>query len=203
MEEFKNNNNSNETLSDNTDMNDELIAQPKSSMKKELLDWIISIAVALVVAFLIRQYIFTLVRVDGSSMEPTLQHADTLFVNRFMYTPENGDVIIFRPHTNPEVHYVKRVIATEGQEVNIDPREGKVYVDGVELNETYIDEPLNSPGKAVKYPYIIPEDHVYVLGDNRNNSQDSRAIGAVHEDSIVGKVIFRILPLSGFGSIYK
>ncbi len=199
MDEFKNNDNIEESLSA-----DEVIASPKSSMKKELLDWVISIVVALAVALFIRQFIFTLVRVDGPSMLPTLHHNDTLYVNRFMYTPEEGDIIIFRPPNSPDTPYVKRVIATEGQEVIIDAREHKVYVDGVELVEDYISEDLVSAG-TMKYPYVVPEDHVFVLGDNRNNSRDSRdaSVGAVPRDNIIGKVVFRLLPVSDFGSVYN
>ena len=171
-------------------------------MKKELLDWAVSIVVALAIALFIRQFIFTLVRVDGPSMQPTLHHNDTLYVNRFMYTPEVGDVIIFRPRNNPETPYVKRIIALEGQEVVVDASEGAVYVDGKELEEDYISEELISAG-TMKYPYVVPEDHVFVLGDNRNNSRDSRdaSVGAVSRDSIIGEVLFRLLPISDFGGI--
>ncbi len=211
MEEFKNNENIEETSAADVNeetveqitLEDELIAPPKSSMKKELLDWIISIVVALAVALFIRQFIFTLVRVDGPSMLPTLHHNDTLYVNRFMYTPEVGDIIIFRPPNSPDTPYVKRVIATAGQEVIVDAAEHTVYVDGVELVEDYISEELVSAG-TMKYPYTVPEDHVFVLGDNRNNSRDSRdaSVGAVPHKNIIGKVIFRLLPVSDFGSVY-
>lgn len=195
MDEFKNNENTEET---------EVVDTPqKNSLKKEIMDWVISIVVALAVALVIRQFIFTLVRVDGPSMLPTLHHNDTLYVNRFMYTPEEGDIIIFRPPNSPNTPYVKRVIATAGQEVIVDAREHKVYVDGVELVEDYISEELVSAG-TMTYPYVVPEDHVFVLGDNRNNSRDSRdaSVGAVPRSNIIGKVIFRLLPVSDFGSVY-
>ncbi len=182
----------------------ELIITPKSSTRKEIFDWLFSIVVALAIALLIRRFLFTLVKVDGPSMQPTLYHNDMLYVNRFMYTPENGDIIIFRPPNSPSTPYVKRVIATEGQTVVIDQQEKKVYVDGVELKEDYIDERLVSAG-TVKYPFTVPEDHVFVLGDNRNNSRDSRdaAVGAIPRENIIGKVIFRMLPISEFGSVYE
>lgn len=181
-----------------------LMVSSKSSIKKEILDWVISIAVALVIALLIRNYICAFVRVSGPSMEPTLQHNDLLYVNRFLYTPENGDVIIFRPDHSPKTPYVKRVVATEGQTVVIDETERAVYVDGEKLNEDYIKDRLVSDGNMT-YPYTVPEGHVFVLGDNRNNSVDSRdsKVGAVSLKSIVGKVLFRLVPFSKLGSIYN
>ncbi len=181
-----------------------LMVATKSSIKKELLDWVVSIAVALVIALLIRNYICAFVRVSGPSMEPTLQHNDLLYVNRFLYTPENGDVIIFRPDHSPKTPYVKRVVATEGQTVVVNELERAVYVDGEKLEEDYIKDRLVSDGNMT-YPYTVPEGHVFVLGDNRNNSVDSRdsKVGAVSLKSIVGKVLFRLMPFSKFGSIYN
>lgn len=208
MEEFRENN---EELSDITENNggyienkEELIVSKKSSIKKELLDWIVSIAVALAIALFIRQFIFTFVKVDGPSMLPTLEHNDMLYVNRFMYTPEVGDIIIFRPPNSPSTPYVKRVIAVEGQTVDIDAKTHTVYVDGVAIEEDYINAPLASAG-TTKYPYTVEEDHVFVLGDNRNNSNDSRnaSVGTIPKKNIIGKVLFRLLPVSDFGSVYK
>lgn len=209
MDEFKNNENIDEQVEEMMEQS-EIIVPQKTSVKKELIDWAISIVVALAIAFFIREFIFTLVRVDGPSMEPTLHHNDTLYVNRLFYTPEVGDVIIFSPKNSESTPYVKRVIATEGQIVEIygksgnGEKDGKVFVDGVELVEDYILDDLVSAG-TMEYPFVVPENHVFVLGDNRNNSHDSRqaSVGAVSEDSIIGKVIFRILPASDFGSIYE
>jgi len=214
MEEFKNEQNHENlenTAGTDTDNavklpsdDDELIVSTKSSVKKEVMDWIVSIAIALVVALFIRQYIFTLVKVDGPSMLPTLEHNDMLYVNRFMYTPEAGDIIIFRPPNSPRTPYVKRVIATEGQTVVIDSHKRKVYVDGVELEEDYIKGDLVSAG-TMKYPHTVPDNHVFVLGDNRNNSRDSRdvTVGSIPNKNIIGKVLFRLLPVSEFGNVYN
>ena len=197
MEEF---NNTEQTTAVTADV------KPPFNWKKEALDWVTSIAVALIIALLIRRFVFTLVRVDGPSMNPTLTHNDTLFTSRLMYTPKVGDIIIFRPPESPKTPYVKRVIATEGQTVDIDPLTGTVTVDGKAYDEPYIAEPIQPSRMGdMEYPFTVPEGTVFVLGDNRNNSHDSRDsdVGAVPVKNIIGKAQFRLLPLSTFGSLYK
>ena len=178
-----------------TEETDETDEESKINWKKEVLDWIVSIAIAIIIALVIRTYVFTLVKVDGPSMNPTLTHGDTLYTNRFFYTPKNGDIIIFRPKNSPETPYVKRVIATEGQTVEIDEFSGDVIVDGKIIDEDYILEPLVSDGN-MQYPCVVPENHVFVLGDNRNRSSDSRhyLLGGIDERLIIGKAVFRIFP---------
>ncbi len=172
----------------------------KKSIKKEILDWVVSIALAVVIALAVRTYIFTLVRVDGESMVPTLSHGDTLYTNRFLYQPKNGDIIVFRPVNSPETPYIKRVIATEGQTISIDEASRTVTVDGVVLDEPYIAEPMLSGGN-MQYPLTIPEGYVFAMGDNRNHSFDSRSttVGLVPEENIIGEALFRLLPLSDLG----
>lgn len=197
MEEF---NNTEQTTAVPADV------KPPFNWKKEALDWVTSIAVALIIALLIRRFVFTLVRVDGPSMNPTLTHNDTLFTSRLMYTPKVGDIIIFRPPASPKTPYVKRVIATEGQTVDIDPLTGTVTVDGKAYDEPYIAEPIQPSRMGdMEYPFTVPEGTIFVLGDNRNNSHDSRDsdVGAVPVKNIIGKAQFRLLPLSTFGSLYK
>ncbi len=197
MEEF---NNTEQTTAVPADV------KPPFNWKKEALDWVTSIAIALIIALLIRRFVFTLVRVDGPSMNPTLTHNDTLFTSRLMYTPKVGDIIIFRPPASPKTPYVKRVIATEGQTVDIDPLTGTVTVDGKAYDEPYIAEPIQPSRMGdMEYPFTVPEGTVFVLGDNRNNSHDSRDsdVGAVPVKNIIGKAQFRLLPLSTFGSLYK
>lgn len=176
---------------------------PKLDWKKEIMDWGVSIVVAVIIALVIRTYVFTLVKVDGPSMNPTLTHGDTLYTNRFLYTPDNGDIIIFRPPNNPKTPYVKRVIATAGQTVVVDGPTHTVTVDGVVLDEPYINEPLRSEGN-MEYPCTVPEGYIFVLGDNRNNSRDSRdaSVGLIPLENVIGKALFRLLPLSDFGSLY-
>lgn len=188
----------------NVEQSTEVEAEKPVNWKKEAFDWVFSIAVALIIAMLIRHFVFTIVKVDGPSMNPTLTHGDRLFTRRLLYKPAVGDVIIFRPPNSPSTPYVKRIIALEGQTVDIDPLTGAVSVDGKVYDEPYIKEPITRMGD-MEFPYTVPEGCVFVLGDNRNNSHDSRDtdVGAVPEENIIGKAQFRILPFSTFGSIYE
>lgn len=158
-------------------------------------------AVTLVFVFVVR-----LVGVQGDSMLPTLHNRDYLVLeSNFLYGSndlEYGDVVVLNvPHYqhNGEGPIVKRVIATEGQTVDIDFETGVVYVDGVRLVEDYINAPtfLNWEGEfAMEYPVTVPEGCIFVLGDNRNNSMDSRyaPIGMVDEQYVLGKVLLIVLP---------
>ncbi len=185
------------------EINEDMPVKTQKGWKKELLEWIESLAIAVVAALLIVNFVFTLVRVSGASMEPTLQNNNSLFVLRLGYEPKNGDIIVFKPVGDPKKHYIKRVIATEGQEVDI--RDGKVYVDGEELSEPYIQGTTYDRYNTV-YPKIVPEDCVFALGDNRENSRDSRdmtGVGMIKEKDIVGKAWFRLFPFNKIGGLYK
>ncbi len=189
-------------------------AEPSGkNWRKEALDWIVSIALAVIIALVIRNFVFTLVEVEGESMYPTLEDGDRLFTRIVAYnTPKQGDIIIFNPSIsesdrspNKKLAYVKRVIALEGQVVNI-TEDGKVTVDGVVLEEDYISEEIRGIGlNATQFPFTVPEDTVFVLGDNRNKSHDSRSrdVGAVPVDNIIGKAQIRLLPFDSFGTLYK
>ena len=167
----------------------------KKSVGKEILEWVFSIVIAIVIALIIRQFIFTVVKVDGASMQPTLQHNDRLIVWRLGYKPDNGDIIVL--HQEGKLPYIKRIIAVEGQTVDIDFVTHKVFVDGVELEENYIKEPTMRSGD-VKFPVTVDEGCVFVLGDNRNDSRDSRFsdVGMVKREDILGKTILRFFPFS-------
>ena len=184
----------------------------KVNWVKELRDWVIAIAIAVIVALLIRNFVFTLVTVEGRSMEPSLSSGDRLYVNRFFYSPQKGDVVIFRPASDPDRPYVKRVIATEGDTIYIDFETGDVYVNDGIIDEPYINNPTTRTGSYImeliangqysrENPIVIEEGHMFVMGDNRNNSTDSRIIGQIPEDEIIGGAVFRFWPLNKFGSV--
>jgi len=137
------------------------------------------------------------IRVDGSSMEPTLHSGEFVIVNKLSYKlgiPEIGDVIIFHYPKDPEQEYVKRVIGLPGDQVVI--TDGKVYVNGQLLEEDYI-----AASPAYEASWDVPEDAIFVLGDNRNNSADSHSWGSVPLNYVVGKAVFIYWPPPDWGTI--
>lgn len=161
--------------------------------------WLTGIVAVLFVFFVGWMLFFHIVSVNGNSMQPTLQDNDKLFVLTFRYEPQQGDIVVLQNNTETEGLLVKRVIATEGQVVDIDYDTGRVTVDGEILDETYATETTQKALNEIAYPYTVPEDCVFVMGDNRAESIDSRncGIGGIDERRIVGKVIFRLFPFSG------
>lgn len=188
-------------------------SKPKEvNVMKEIREWVIAIAIAVVVSLLIRNFVFTLVKVQGESMQPTLQNGDRLYVNRFFYSPQKGDVVIFRPASDPDRPYIKRVIATEGDTVFIDFQTGDVYVNGNIIDEPYIKDKTTRSGEYINNliangqyskdnPIVIEKGKIFVMGDNRNNSKDSRVLGQIPKDELIGGAVFRFWPLSNFGSV--
>lgn len=174
------------------------------SIGKEIFEWLQAIVVAVVIAMAIRTFVFTLVNVDGQSMEPTLHDNDRLIVTRLAYTPKKGDIIIFRPDCDPDRPYVKRIIAMPGDTIDINQETGDVSVNGEIIDEPYIKERIRNFG-SVSFPAVVPENHVFVMGDNRNHSKDSRyqEVGMVSYESIIGKASFRFWPFSDWGTLYE
>ena len=191
----------------------EYVIKETRSLWKEVYDWVDCAVVTIVCVILLFTFVFRQVQIDGSSMSNTLEHGDRVIISDVFYTPKRGDVVVVSSEIYDNVPKIKRVIATEGQWVNITG--GKVYVgestDAMELlYESYIGgmqtDELVAGGfyGTQKYPLQVPEGKVFLLGDNRAVSLDSRttAIGLVDERYIVGKAIFRVYPFDKIGSIF-
>ncbi len=218
MSENEMNNNETEAF---TEVAPEAPESPSFNWKKEAVEWIQAIVFAVVIALIIRTFIFTLALVQGPSMENTLHTGDRLFVSRLMYTPKQGDIVVFTPERDSSRPFIKRIIATEGQTVDITD-DGKVTVDGKVIDESYLspftgaDNAPNittySPQNPVQFPITVPKGHFFAMGDNRTHSHDCRSVdvgdydndfGCVGNDRLVGKAQFRLWPLNKFGSLYR
>ncbi len=188
----------------------------KNEGKMELYDWIQCIVSALVAGIIIFMFGIRVVNVKGTSMYPTLHDADMILTTNLFYTPKNGDVVVVQTDTYGPEPLVKRVIATGGQTVDIDFESGIVYVDGVALDEPYTAAPTNTR-EDFEGPVTVPEGCMFLMGDNRNGSTDSRraSIGMVDRRCVIGKVLMIVFPspaglngavgerdLSRIGSIY-
>lgn len=205
----------------------------KNSVGKEIFEWFYTIAIALIIAFVIKAFLFDVVRVDGSSMFPTLENNDRLIVTKLGYTPKQGDIVILDssyknreayydklaaskgkdelsawdklttlgnlPSNLKKRYYVKRIIALPGQTVDL--KDGKVYIDGELLDEPYYSGITQSIDSSVEYPVTVEENMVFVMGDNRPHSKDSRSseLGQVPYEAVLGKSAFRIWPLTDLG----
>lgn len=177
------------------------ITPENSGWRREMLEWFRSLGIAALVAVFLFGFVFRFVMVDGISMEPTLQDGDRLLMVSLFYQPDNGDIVILSDQTGLQKPLVKRVIATEGQTVEL--ADGQVLVDGEPLEEPYVAEEWQDMG-SFRYPLEIPEGCVFVLGDNRNHSTDSRSpdVGLVDEGEVLGKVFFRLFPFDRMGLVH-
>ncbi len=169
---------------------------------KELLSTALYILVVLGVTYLVITFVGQRTQVSGSSMEPTLCDNDNLIVDKISYRfrePERFDIIVFPFRYEEKTYYIKRIIGMPGETVYIDDA-GNIYIDGKVLQENYGREVMLSPGRAGE-TVSLAEDEYFVLGDNRNNSSDSRdpSVGNIHRSEIIGKAWVRIWPLSQFG----
>ena len=165
---------------------------------KDLYDWVQCLIVALIICVVFFAFFVRIIDVVGTSMNPTLNNSDKMLVSGLFYKPQVGDVVVFKKDEyNPNKALVKRVIAVEGQEINIDFDRGIVYIDGQPIQEDYIAE-LTKTKEDFIGPKTVPEGCVFVMGDNRNMSTDSRKteIGMVDTRLILGKAYMVIYPLS-------
>ncbi|MGN0585005.1 MAG: signal peptidase I [Ruminococcus sp.] len=199
--------------------------QPKETKKKnsflgDLLDIMEAVFISVFAVIMFFAYVARPVTVDGHSMEATLNDQDRLFMSDFFYSPKRGDIVVVDNSVSwtydsngnlqkgsgiaPDKRLIKRVIALGGDEIDIDFTTGEVKVNGEVLKEDYINNTTNTNAGAFTYPLRVPEGYMFLMGDNRQNSTDSRsaAVGFVSEDQILGKALFRFSPLSDFGGIY-
>jgi len=165
-------------------------------VRMELYDWLQCLVTAIICGVLIFIFIGRTIGVDGWSMRQTLKNNDRVVISNLFYSPDNGDIIVFQsPSDIFEYPLVKRVIATAGQTVYINFENGDIYIDDVLINEPYIFTETTSRYDFVG-PVTVPNGYVFVLGDNRNSSTDSRdnSIGLVDTRYVLGKVLFILIP---------
>ncbi|MFA5843609.1 MAG: signal peptidase I [Coriobacteriia bacterium] len=160
-----------------------------------LAELVVVVATAFLLASAIKTYVVQPFVIPSGSMEPTLEIGDRVLVNKFVYrfsTPSPGDIVVFRRPAS-DVDYIKRVIAVGGQTVDV--RNGAVFVDGRRLTERYIHGASTDPG-SVGLPLLVPEGSVFLMGDNRTNSQDSRWFGAQTRSAVLGRAFVVYWPLA-------
>ena len=164
---------------------------------RDLYEWVQALVCSVLAVVLLFTFVIRLIGVDGHSMVPTLQDRDRLLVlNSLLYDDyQYGDIVVLRKNTFLDDPIVKRVIATEGQTVDIDFSTGTVWVDGEQLEEDYINEKTYLE-EGTEFPLTVPEGSVFVMGDNRNHSSDSRdsRLGTVDCRYIIGKAVFLAFP---------
>ncbi len=174
---------------------------------KEIVGIILYIAVVVLLIFIINTYVGERTKVSGDSMNDTLSDGDNLWISKLAYEtgdPERFDIVVF-PYQDSETYYVKRVIGLPGETIGIDHR-GNIYINGEILEENYgnavIDE--DHIGRASEQ-ITLGDDEYFVMGDNRNNSMDSRdeSVGNISRSDIKGKAVFRLYPFDKFGGLYK
>lgn len=179
--------------------------EKETSLVRWLIETLVLIALAVALAFGIRTVLVEPFMVPTGSMIPTIMIGDRVLAEkityRFLHGPRDGDIVVFPDPKGEHPHLIKRVIATEGETVDL--RGGKVYVDGEELAEPYThNKPSNPlPGFDFSFPFKVPEGHVWVMGDNRTNSADSRAFGPIDVRTIQGRGMWTYWPIPSFGPL--
>ena len=196
----------------------------KKSLTREILEWILTIVVAIAIALPIRAFGFELVRVDGESMDNTLANGEIMFVTKYDYAstwlsfpwqddeskekatrittggnPQRFDVVICRYPGRGDTNFVKRVVGLPGDTIEI--RDGYLYINGDRYEEPYISDEYRSGRLNTFGPYTVPAGEYFVMGDHRNNSKDSRSQGAISRDMIIGHVRTVLYPFSGVRGI--
>lgn len=170
---------------------------------KELLGWLVFILIVVAASWLVVTFVGQRTQVSGSSMETTLSDGDQLIVDKISYRfrdPKRYDIVVFPYRYEENTYYIKRIIGMPGETVQI--VDGEVYINGELLGEHYGNELIENPGLAEE-PVTLGDDEYFVLGDNRNNSQDSRVsnVGVIHRNELLGRAWIRLWPFSEFGVI--
>jgi signal peptidase I len=184
------------------DEDDDVTAENETPARRHrvLLDWAVVIVVALLVAFLVRTFVLAHFVVDGTSMFSTLHDDDRVFVNKLSYRlhdPNRGDVVVLHQDSGASSRdLIKRVVALPGETIEI--QSCQVMINGQALEEPYLDAEVVTPGNCGGdlAPLTVPEEHVFVMGDNRGGSQDSRALGPIPEEELVGRAFVVFWPQS-------
>ncbi len=172
----------------------------QKDIKSEVVEWIKAIVFALVLALIIRGLIFEPMIVPTGSMIPTIEINDRILVNKFVYrfhVPDYNDIVVFKYPDDPHQTFVKRLIGKGGDIIEI--KDGTLYRNNEPVQETYIKEPMYSDSG----PYKVPEGHYFMMGDNRNNSKDSRfwENKYVSQNQVIGKATYRIWPINRIGQL--
>jgi signal peptidase I len=175
----------------------------KNPILRGMVEWLVSLGLAVLLFFVVRGFLFRIAHVDGNSMMPTLEHGDMVVLNRLVYVfsdPQVGDIVAFPYAENPSEYYIKRIIAAPGDIVDLS--EGFFFVNGLLLEDEFSAEPTRVMGD-VNFPITIEEGRFFVLGDNRNGSQDSRttSVGTVPASDMIGRASTRIWPLGRIGTV--
>lgn len=169
---------------------------------KDILSWILYMVVIIALTVLFLRFVMQRTQVLGNSMRPTLEDGDSLMVDKLSYRftdPERFDIVVFPLRHGEETYIIKRVIGLPGETVQI-TEDGRILVNGEVLTEHYGLEVIKNPGRAAE-PLTLGSDEYFLLGDNRNNSLDSReaTIGNVKRSELIGKAFIRVYPFSSFG----
>jgi signal peptidase I len=165
-----------------------------TSKSRVIWDWVKAIAIALLIAFFIRQFVFQFFLVSGESMDQTLENGERVLVNKvpyYFHQPNYGDIVVF--HESPNEDWIKRVIGRPGDTIQF--KSGVLYRNGIPVSEPYINGPMN-PGDYG--PYKIPAGELFLMGDNRNVSRDSRDIGPVKISQVIGRADLVVFPFAKF-----